>query len=36
MKHSKEATKEKSEHPWATWHQAEQIALDHQNKRKHK
>lgn len=34
MKHSKEATKEKKEHPWTTWKQAEQIALDH--KRKHK
>lgn len=27
--HSKQAIKEKLEHPWATWPQAEKIALDH-------
>lgn len=34
-KHSKEATKEHNEHKWTTWEQAERIALDHKNKRKH-
>jgi hypothetical protein len=34
-KHSKEAIKEKSEHKWATWKEAERIAQDHKNKRKH-
>jgi hypothetical protein len=28
-KHSLGAIKEKKEHPWATWKQAENIALDH-------
>ena len=34
MKHSKEATKEKHEHPWTTWKQAERIASDHAKKKK--
>jgi hypothetical protein len=34
LKHSKEATKEKSEHKWATWAQAERIASDHAKKKK--
>jgi hypothetical protein len=33
-KHSKEATKEKKEHPWTTWPQAEKIASDHAKKKK--
>jgi hypothetical protein len=33
-KHSKEATKEKKEHKWATWLQAEKIAADHAKKKK--
>lgn len=28
-KHTKAAIKEKKEHPWTTWGQAEKIALDH-------
>jgi hypothetical protein len=32
--HSKQATKEKNEHPWTTWKQAEQIAADHAKKKK--
>lgn len=35
QKHSKAATKEKQEHPWATWPIAEKIAQDHAKKRKH-
>jgi hypothetical protein len=34
MPHSKAAQKEKKEHPWATWKQADKIALDHQKKKK--
>jgi hypothetical protein len=32
-KHSKTAAKEKREHPWVTWAQAERIASDHKKKR---
>ena len=36
MKHSKAAQKEKHEHKWVTWKEAEKIASDHAKKRKHK
>jgi hypothetical protein len=34
MKHSKEVLKEKKEHPWTTFKQAEQIVKDHAKKKK--
>ena len=35
-KHSKGAIKEKKEHPWTTWPQAEQISKDHAKAKKKK
>lgn len=36
MPHSRMAAKEKREHPWATWKQAERIASDHAKKKRRK
>jgi hypothetical protein len=32
--HSKEVQKEKKQHPWTTWKQAEQIVKDHAKKKR--